>query len=93
MDSSSIRILVTFYAGLNILAFAVFSYDKLLAKVKGGRHSENFLLLIVFLGPIGALAAMMGFRHKIRHMRFFLVPVFFILHMLLFIWLWPQIAG
>ena len=92
MDLSYRLIPVIFYAGLNILAFGLFTFDKLKSKMQLGRISENSLLLVA-LGPFGALTAMLGFRHKTRHMKFFLVPVFAILHLLLFIWLWPQIAG
>jgi uncharacterized membrane protein YsdA (DUF1294 family) len=84
---------VIFYAGLNILAFAVFTHDKLMAKINRGRIAENSLLLLAALGPIGALTAMMGFRHKTHWVKFVLVPVFAILHLLLVVWLWPQIAG
>jgi uncharacterized membrane protein YsdA (DUF1294 family) len=89
MDFPSLLILVIICAGLNILAFIVFTHDKLKAKMKWGRTSENSLLLVAALGPLGALTAMVGFRHKTRHVKFFLVPVFFILHVLLFVWLWP----
>lgn len=92
MDLSYLLTPILIYVGLNILAFAVFAYDKLKSKMKRGRISENSLLLVAALGPFGALAAMMGFRHKIRHMKFFLVPVFALMHLLLFVWLWPQIA-
>ena len=92
MDLSYRLIPVIFYAGLNILAFGLFTCDKLKSKMQRGRISENSLLLVA-LGPFGALTAMLGFRHKTRHMKFFLVPVFAILHLLLFVWLWHQIAG
>jgi uncharacterized membrane protein YsdA (DUF1294 family) len=82
---------VTIYTGLNILAFAVFTLDKLNAKVRMGRCPEYVLLLLSVLGPFGALTAMIGFRHKTRHVKFFLVPAFALLHLLLFVWLWPQI--
>jgi len=81
------------YAGLNLLAFAVFISDKLGAKMRWGRISENFLLLFAATGPVGAVTAMAVFRHKTRHVKFILVPVFLILHVLLVIWLWPQVAG
>jgi uncharacterized membrane protein YsdA (DUF1294 family) len=93
MAFSSLLIPVIIYVCLNILAFAVFTFDKLMAKVKMGRISENSLLLLAALGPFGALTAMMGFRHKIRHVKFFLVPVLLILHMLLVVWLWSHVAG
>jgi uncharacterized membrane protein YsdA (DUF1294 family) len=89
----SLLTVVIIYTGLNILVFAVYIWDKLRAKVKMGRISETSLLLLAALGPAGALTGMAGFRHKTRHVKFFLVPVFFILHVLLVVWLWPQISG
>ena len=84
---------VIIYCSLNILAFIVFTYDKLKSKVNRGRIPEFSLLLIAAPGPFGALVAMGVFRHKIRHVKFILVPVFCILHLFLVIWLWPQGAG
>lgn len=92
MNFPPLIILVIIYAGVNILAFAIFTHDKLKAKVKMGRISENSLLLLAAIGPFGALTAMMGFRHKTRHVKFFLVPVFAVLHMVLIVWLWPWFA-
>jgi uncharacterized membrane protein YsdA (DUF1294 family) len=89
MDVLSLPVLVIIYAGMNILAFAAFTYDKLKAKVKMGRSSENSLIFLAMLGPLGALAAMIGFRYKTRHMKFFLVPVFVALHVILILLLWP----
>jgi uncharacterized membrane protein YsdA (DUF1294 family) len=77
------------YAGLNILAFAGYAHDKLKAKIGMDRSSERVLLFVAAVGPFGALAAMMAFRHKIRHRKFFLVPVFALLHAALIVWLWP----
>jgi uncharacterized membrane protein YsdA (DUF1294 family) len=93
MAVPSLLTVVIIYAGLNILAFAIFIGDKVGAKVKMGRISETSLLLLAALGPAGALTAMVGFRHKTRHMKFFLVLFFFIIHVLLVSWLWPQISG
>ena len=92
MDIPSLPVPVILYTGLNILAFAVFTFDKFRAKVMMGRKSEISLLLIAALGPLGALIAMILFRHKTRHGKFILVPVFLILHLILFVWLWPQFA-
>jgi uncharacterized membrane protein YsdA (DUF1294 family) len=72
---------------MNILAFIVFAYDKLKSKVNQGRISEFSLLLIAAFGPFGALVVMGVFRHKTRHVKFILVPVFCILHLFLVIWL------
>jgi uncharacterized membrane protein YsdA (DUF1294 family) len=93
MDSPSLPVPFIISAGLNILAFAVYTHDKFKAKMKRGRITENSLLLLAAFGPFGALTALTGFRHKTRRMKFFLVPVFAILHLLLFIWLWPQVTG
>jgi uncharacterized membrane protein YsdA (DUF1294 family) len=89
MDFPSLSVLVIVYAGLNILAFAVFTCDKLKAMMKIWRTPENTLLLLAALGPFGALVALTGLRHKTRHMKFFLVPVFAILHVVLILWFWP----
>jgi uncharacterized membrane protein YsdA (DUF1294 family) len=93
MDFSYPLIPAIIYCSLNLLAFAVFSYDKLKAKVRLGRNSENHLLFVAAPGPFGALVAMGVFRHKTRHVKFFLVPVFCILHLFVFIWLWNQVTG
>jgi uncharacterized membrane protein YsdA (DUF1294 family) len=92
MAVSSLYIPIIVYAGLNLLAFALFIHDKLKSKMKQGRIAENSLLLAAVFGPVGALIAMVGFRHKTRHVKFFLVPVFLILHVVLIIGLWPWIA-
>lgn len=93
MAFSSLFIPVIACAGLNTLTFVVFTLDKFMAKMKRGRISENSLLLLAALGPFGALIAMVGFRHKIRQGKFFLVPVFLILHLLLVVFLWTQVTG
>jgi len=92
MYAPSLPDAVIIYAGLNLLAFAVFTYDKLRATVNIRRTPENTLLLLAALGPFGALAAVMGFRHKTRHAKFFLIPVFAILHGIFILWLWSWAA-
>ena len=87
----SLFIPVITYALLNILVLVFFTYDKIRAKMNGGRISETMLVIMALLGPFGALTAMTVFRHKTRHLKFYLVPVYAILHVLLFVWLWPQI--
>ena len=88
MDIPPLPLPVIIYAGLNILAFAVFTYDKFGAKVMMGRTSETSLLFVAALGPSGALTAMIVFRHKTRQLKFILVPFFFILHLILVLLLW-----
>jgi uncharacterized membrane protein YsdA (DUF1294 family) len=93
MDLFILLMPVLIYAGLNVLAFAVFFHDKLMAMLNRRRISENLLLLLAVLGPVGALIAMAGFRHKTRHVIFFLVTVFAFLHLLVFVRLWYVVAG
>jgi uncharacterized membrane protein YsdA (DUF1294 family) len=83
---------VIIYAGLNVLVFALFAIDKLIAKVHAWRIPETSLLFLAGIGPFGALAAMTGFRHKNRQVKFYLVPFFAILHGVLILWLWPGIS-
>ena len=75
-----------YLAGLQIIAFFLFALDKLLARHKKWRISENTLLLsALFGGSIGALASMYLFRHKTRHKKFtWGIPLILILQFLLF---------
>ncbi len=93
MDFPDLVTLVVIGASVNLLAFIFFTGDKLQAKIRGWRISETRLLLLAAIGPFGALIAMMVFRHKTRHAKFFLVPVFALLHLLLVIRFWAQIVG
>ncbi|PKL69755.1 MAG: DUF1294 domain-containing protein [Methanomicrobiales archaeon HGW-Methanomicrobiales-1] len=68
------------YAILNTGAFLIFANDKRKAKNNAWRTPENLLLVVAALGPFGAYAAMLLFRHKTRKLKFFLVPVFLIVH-------------
>jgi len=68
------------YAVLNSIAFLLFAHDKRRAKNNAWRTPENRLLLIAAFGPFGAYGAMLIFRHKTRKLKFYLVPVFLIIH-------------
>ncbi|MGP8336965.1 MAG: DUF1294 domain-containing protein [Methanosarcinaceae archaeon] len=69
---------------LNIISFLVYGADKAKAKLKWWRIPEKYLLLIALIAPIGALAGMQVFRHKIRKTRFkYLVPFFVAVHLVL----------
>ena len=93
MDTTQLLLIGMVYAVLNILAFGAFGRDKLKAKANTWRTPETTLLFLAALGPFGAVAAMKVFRHKTHHVKFFLVPVFAIMHAALIIWLWPQIIS
>jgi uncharacterized membrane protein YsdA (DUF1294 family) len=58
----------------------MYGVDKL--RSKGRRRTrERTLLAAALVGPFGALAAMRLFRHKTRKPKFFLVPIFLALHL------------
>jgi len=68
------------YVVLNIIGFLLFANDKRKAKSNAWRTPENLLLLVAAIGPFGAYGAMLIFRHKTRKLKFYLVPVFLIIH-------------
>ena len=74
---------------VNLVSFSLYGLDKLQAKKGLWRIRESTLLLIAALGgSVGALLGMEVFRHKTKHWQFkVLVPVFFILHIALAVWL------
>jgi len=86
MEITAFSIIVTLVTGANLFSFIIFGYDKFSAKVHTGRIRENYLLLAAIPAPFGALSAMLVFRHKTRHRKFFLVPIFSALQFLIFLW-------
>ncbi len=73
------------YTGINAFAFILFAYDKKKAQRGSWRVPEGTLLLLALFGPFGAYGAMRSFRHKTRKGKFFLVPVFLLLHVIIII--------
>jgi uncharacterized membrane protein YsdA (DUF1294 family) len=71
------------YGVLNIVVFCIYAHDKIKAKRNAWRTSEGVLLALALVGPFGAFAAMIIFHHKTRKVRFFLVPVFLCIHLIL----------
>jgi uncharacterized membrane protein YsdA (DUF1294 family) len=70
---------------MNLVALAIFGIDKLNSKKGARRIPESRLLLVAFLGPFGAYAGMLLFRHKTREIKFLLVPLFLFIQVFL-IW-------
>lgn len=87
MDIPVFSLLLPLYAGINGIVAAVFFFDKMAAATHGWRIPEKILLGISLPGPFGALAGMILFRHKTRHTRFLLVPVFAFIHIVLIFFL------
>lgn len=72
------------YILLNAGSFALYGIDKSRAKNSRSRVSEQNLLVVSFLGPIGALLGMEYFRHKTQKTIFkLLVPIFLVIHIFL----------
>ena len=68
--------LLVFFVVLNIIGLIIFGVDKLKSVRGGWRIAELRLLLVALLGPFGAYAGMLLFRHKTRKVKFLLVPIF-----------------
>ena len=81
-----IELLFILYTCLNLCALAVFAYDKIQARKNTWRVSETLLLGLAAIAPFGALVAMYLFRHKTQKVKFWLVPVFAVLHLTLMIY-------
>ncbi|MGA2121124.1 MAG: DUF1294 domain-containing protein [Methanoregula sp.] len=79
-----ILVLIVLYLCMNIVAAWAFAWDKRKAKNNSWRMSEGTLLVLAFMGPFGAFGAMRLFRHKTRKMKFYLVPLFLVLHCAVF---------
>lgn len=67
--------LLLLYALMSILAFIQYALDKFLAKARFGVRLREARLLIFgfFGGAVGALLAMLLFRHKTRHKSFWII--------------------
>jgi len=69
------------YILLNAGSFVLYGIDKSRAKNGKSRVSEQNLLIVSFLGSIGALLGMEYFRHKTQKTIFkLLVPIFLVIH-------------
>lgn len=64
--------LLIYLAAVNVLAFAVYGWDKARSKVRGARRvPEKTLFLLALLGgSVGAILGMRVWRHKTRHWYF-----------------------
>ena len=68
------RYLLIFYTAISVIAFFAYGIDKRRAKRRKWRIPESLLLgLGVFGGAVGALIGMNLFRHKTRHLYFWLI--------------------
>jgi uncharacterized membrane protein YsdA (DUF1294 family) len=75
-------IVLLFYIVLNIIAFLAFVWDKHKAKEDMWRTKESTLIALAFFGPFGATAGMLAVRHKTQKLKFKLVYLFLVLHVI-----------
>jgi uncharacterized membrane protein YsdA (DUF1294 family) len=75
------------YLVANLLAFGAFAIDKWKAHRASWRISENILLALAFLGPVGGFCAMRLCRHKTQKIKFYLVSVFLVIHLVIIVYI------
>ena len=79
ISTTYLAVALTILMVVNGAAFLLFRRDKLRAKRSEWRTPEVKLLFAALIGPYGAFMAMKRYRHKTKHVKFLLVPVFLIL--------------
>ena len=77
---------LVFLVILNIISLIFFGVDKLKSVSGNWRIPELRLLLLALLGPFGAYAGMLLFRHKTRKAKFLLVPIFLCIQLYLIVY-------
>lgn len=82
-------IIIGVILAINIIAFFMYGLDKSKAKRGAWRIPEATLLGIAFFGgALGAFLGMKVFRHKTKHVQFFIgVPVMLVLQIALAVFL------
>ena len=80
-------IILAIYVLLNIIAFVSYVWDKHKAKEEMWRTKESTLIILAFFGPFGATAGMLAVRHKTRKLKFKLVYIFLVLHIIVIVYL------
>lgn len=74
--------LLVYILGINLLTFIVYGVDKIKAKNKSYRIQEITLILLSLIGGgVGALMAMVVFKHKLSKKLFYIgIPMIIILN-------------
>jgi uncharacterized membrane protein YsdA (DUF1294 family) len=77
----------------NLITFAIFGFDKFLARTNQRRVSEKTLLILVISGgSVGAVFAQKIFRHKTRKFRYLFWIILFV-QFVTFESLWAYSSG
>ncbi|AIZ56353.1 hypothetical protein Mpt1_c04610 [Candidatus Methanoplasma termitum] len=83
MNRETVFLIIILYIALNIAALLLFWIDKRRAMKEQYRIKESTLLTAGFLGPFGAIAGMEIFRHKTRKLKFKVVYLFPMVHLII----------
>ncbi len=84
---SPLLILLVAYIVVNLATMAFYFSDKSKAKKGEWRTKESTLLLWSAIGPFGAVAGMELARHKTKKVKFKLVYVFLLVHIVVLVYL------
>lgn len=76
-------ILLIVYLAVNLIAFLAFVWDKKKAESDKWRTRESTLITLALFGPFGATIGMLSVRHKTRKIKFKLVYLFLIVHIII----------
>ena len=82
-----ITMLLSYFAAVNLIGFALMGIDKYKAKKRAFRIPEATLFIVAVIGgSIGSIAGMYAFRHKTRHWYFvYGMPFILLLQIALFL--------
>ncbi len=81
------RFILILFAVLSLLTFFAYGIDKLQAKSRKRRTPEVLLLSLALCGgAAGALLGMLTFRHKTRHLYFWILNILFSAAHMALIW-------
>ena len=75
---------------VNVLAFAVYGWDKMRSKVQGARRvpEKTLFLLAIVGGSVGAIIGMRVWHHKTRHWYFqYGLPAILLVQIALAVWI------
>jgi uncharacterized membrane protein YsdA (DUF1294 family) len=80
--------IVLYVLVINVLSFAFFGLDKMLATQRSWRVSEKMLWILSLLGgSVGALIGMQFFRHKTKKISFQFILALIIVVQIILLWL------
>ena len=69
-----------YLCGINILTFIIYGIDKILAKKNMWRVRESTLFFLSFIGGcVGTFIGMLLFRHKTKHISFYIWNILMII--------------